>query len=60
MVCLGLKPGAAGWKAHANPLSFAGTPEYNRVPNSKCYKQILAYWLHCTEIKHSDWMFQVM
>ena len=24
MVCLGLKPGAAGWKAHTNPLSYGG------------------------------------
>ena len=26
MVCLGLKHGAAGWKAHINPLSHSGTP----------------------------------
>ena len=26
MVCLGLKPGAAGWKAQTNPLSYGGTP----------------------------------
>ena len=25
MVCLGLKPGDAGWKAQVNPLSFGGT-----------------------------------
>ena len=25
-VCLGLKPRAAGWKAHTNPLSYGGTP----------------------------------
>ena len=24
MVCLGLKPGAAGWKAQTNPLSLGG------------------------------------
>ena len=34
MVCLGLEPGAAGWKAQTNPLSYGGTPinyvvEYN-------------------------------
>ena len=28
MVCLGLEPGAAGWKAQTNPLSYGGTP-YN-------------------------------
>ena len=26
MVCLGLEPGAAGWKALTNPLSYGGTP----------------------------------
>ena len=27
MVCLGIEPGAAGWKARTNPLSYGGTPE---------------------------------
>ena len=27
MVCLGLEPGAAGWKAQTNPLSYSGTPK---------------------------------
>ena len=27
MVCLGLKPGAAEWKAQTNPLSYGGTPK---------------------------------
>ena len=27
MVCLGLEPGAAGWKAQTNPLSYGGTPK---------------------------------
>ena len=26
MECLGLEPGAAGWKAQTNPLSYSGTP----------------------------------
>ena len=26
MVCFGLEPGAAGWKAQMNPLSYGGTP----------------------------------
>ena len=26
MVCLGLEPGAAGWKAQMNPLSNGDTP----------------------------------
>ena len=25
MMCLGLEPGAAGWKAQTNPLSYGGT-----------------------------------
>ena len=29
MVCLGLEPGAAGWKALMNPLSYGGTPVSN-------------------------------
>ena len=34
MVCLGFEPGAAGWKARTNPLSYGGTP-----------KQIVLLWL---------------
>ena len=26
MVCLGVEPGAAGWKAQTTPLSYGGTP----------------------------------
>ena len=26
MVCLGLEPGAGGWKVQTNPLSYYGTP----------------------------------
>ena len=29
MVCLGLEPGAAGWKAQTNPLSYCGTNNRN-------------------------------
>ena len=25
MACLGVEPGAAGWKAQTNPLSYGGT-----------------------------------
>ena len=28
MVCLGLEPAAAGWKAPTNPLSYCGTPTF--------------------------------
>ena len=27
MACLGVEPGAAGWKAQTNPLSYGGTPQ---------------------------------
>ena len=27
MVYLGFEPGAAGWKAQMNPLSYGGTPK---------------------------------
>ena len=27
MVCLGLEPRAAGWKAQTNPLCYGGTPK---------------------------------
>ena len=28
MICLGLKPEAAGWKAQTNPLSYGGTQTF--------------------------------
>ena len=31
MVCLGVHPGAAGWKAQTNPLSYGGTPKCSTV-----------------------------
>ena len=31
MVCFGLKPGAAGWKAKTNRLSYGSTPIRNDV-----------------------------
>ena len=30
MACLGLEPGAAEWKAQANPLCYGGTPTYKK------------------------------
>ena len=43
MVCLGIEPGAAGWKARTNPLSYGGTPQrslmlQNFLENLICYK----------------------
>ena len=31
MVCLGVKPGEAGWKEQMNPLSYGGTSTYVKV-----------------------------
>ena len=31
MMCLGFEPGAAGWKAQTNPLSYGGTPTNNLI-----------------------------
>ena len=28
MVCLGLEPGAAGWKRKTNPLNYGGIPHH--------------------------------
>ena len=33
MVCLGLEPGAAGWKAQTNPMSYSGTPRFTFMFN---------------------------
>ena len=35
MVRLGNKPGAAGWKAQANPLSYGVTPYLKELRNVK-------------------------
>ena len=35
MVCLVLEPGAAGWKAQTNPLSFAGTQQFHFFAEKK-------------------------
>ena len=31
MACLGVEPGAAGWKAQTNPLSYGGTPQKHKL-----------------------------
>ena len=39
MVCLGFKPGVAGWKAQTNPLSYGGTPfQRNSKPSDWLFK----------------------
>ena len=46
MVCLGLEPGAAGWKAQTNPLSYGGTPSFETLPasGSACVPDIFHVW----------------
>ena len=39
MVCLGLEPGAAGWKAQTNPLSYGCTPVSKIVCQLTLYEQ---------------------
>ena len=34
MGCLGVEPGAAGWKAQTNPLSYGDTPYFARILTS--------------------------
>ena len=36
MACLGVEPGAAGWKAQTNPLSYGGTPFFTNVSIKSC------------------------
>ena len=36
MMCLGLEPGAPGWKAQTNPLSYGGTPCFIFLYLQKC------------------------
>ena len=38
MVCLGLKPGAAGWKVQTNPLSYGGTPRKEIIKVEKYFR----------------------
>ena len=37
MVCLGLEPGAAGWKVQKNPLSYGVTPKIKDFRLTKFY-----------------------
>ena len=45
MVCWGLEPRAAGWKAQTNPLSYVGTPCINGYWRGKIYPGPLAVLL---------------
>ena len=63
MVCLGFKPGAAGWKAQTNPLNYGGTPLFT---NCKSSLILLLLLIECREsrkngakvfINHCEWCF---
>ena len=41
MVCLGLKPGVAGWKAQTTPLSYGGTPSLLISVNNSLHKLVV-------------------
>ena len=41
MVCLGLEPGAAGWKVQMNPLSYGGTP---KIGTFTSIERWVVYW----------------
>ena len=48
MVCLGFEPGAAGWKARTNPLSFGGTPRFvyfYLIMKAECSAKTIKYIL---------------
>ena len=42
MVCLGVKPGAAEWKAKMNLLSYGGTP-ICFVINTRFYSKVVIF-----------------
>ena len=50
MVCLGLEPGAAGWKAQTNPLSYGGTPCPTIFRSSFIYDDLMFH------ISTHDWI----
>ena len=41
MVCLGLEPGAAGWKVQTNPQSYGGTPYLPLVEDHRDQERLL-------------------
>ena len=51
MVCLGLEPGVAEWKAQMIPLSYGGNPEGNIYEKSK--KLLTAIYLSRSQVEVS-------
>ena len=60
MVCLGLEPGAAVWKAQTNPLSNGGTPE-NRKENIESSNLLTTSQVHlsCTVLTGEIYYFLI-
>ena len=48
MVCLGLKPMAAEWKAQTNPLRYGGTPK----PYIVSYFYLLTLYVGSKNVEH--------
>ena len=48
MMCLGLEPRVAGWKAQKNPLSYSGTPIHSTVN----YGKILVHYFSNSVLLH--------
>ena len=51
MVCLGFEPGAAGWKARTNPLSYGGTPCFIMLIYNLLRKKLSNYIFKTCPIK---------
>ena len=48
MVCLGIEPMAAEWKAQTNPLRYVGTPK----PNILSYFYLLTLYVGSENVEH--------
>ena len=54
MASLGLKPGASGWKAQTNPLSYGGTPKLC-LPYEIEFRRNLVWSKKKIDFIESDW-----
>ena len=53
MACLGVEPGAAGWKAQTNPLSYGVTPKKYTVLKIFLFMDWLKSWMGSTGLDKS-------
>ena len=49
MVCLGIEPGAAGWKAQTNPLSY-GILSILNTYGAISYNRKSWFWKNCSDV----------